>query len=474
MIKFLRFPEKLNTDVDTKKKIQSIFYTIIFVLPIIIIGSRGGLQYRPIDMISATAYAEGKNVSLVLNTPFCIIKSANKAQLEKRNYFNSSAIKKYYKTTHLKTDTLAFVQKNVVIIILESIGSEYTALANDKASLTPFLDSLSKKSTNFIHAYANGKTSIKGIPAVIAGIPTLFDGSFTYSAYNANNFESIASLLKKKGYSSSFFHGGNNGTMGFDVFSKAAGFDKYYGRNEYPNQKDYDGHWGIFDEPFYQFFKSRLDQQKQPFVSSFFSLSSHHPYTVPERYKNKFKGNSLEISASVQYADYALQEFFEEAKHTNWYKNSLFVITADHTSMSNNSKYQTDVGIYSIPLLFFDPSDNQGKEEIGTIQQIDIMPSILGKLHYNLPYFAYGNDYTENKLHYAVSFNGQCYQLITDQYCLQFDGEKSLAIYDIKNDQFLKNNLIKSINLKLEEDLLKSIIQTYNQSLIENKMTLKK
>jgi len=197
---------------------------------------------------------------------------------------------------------------------MESLGSEYTALAKDKQSLTPFLDSLADKSTQFVNAYANGKTSIKGIPAIVAGIPTLFDGSFTYSAYNANSFESIGSLLKKKGYSTSFYHGGNNGTMGFDVFAKAAGFDRYYGRNEYPNPVDYDGHWGIFDESFFQFFKAQLDQEKKPFATCFFSLSSHHPYTLPEKHKGRFKGNSLAIGASIQYADYALVQFFETAK----------------------------------------------------------------------------------------------------------------------------------------------------------------
>lgn len=473
LIRFTALPIVTLDKISPKAKLGIFLLLLMFIAPLMILGSRGGWQYRPIDMITATNYADGKHVSLILNSPFCIMKSANKAQLEKRSYYNSSALNKYYSTTHHKRDTALFQQKNVVIIILESIGSEYTALANDKASLTPFLDSLSKKSTQFTHAFANGKTSIKGIPAVVAGIPTLFDGSFTYSAYNANNFESVASILKKKGYSSSFFHGGNNGTMGFDVFSKAAGFDKYYGRNEYPNQNDYDGHWGIFDEPFYQFFKSNLDQQKQPFVSCFFSLSSHHPYTVPEKYKKKFLGNALEISASVQYADYALQQFFEKAKKANWYKNTLFVITADHTSMSKNPLYQTDVGIYSIPVLFFDPNEVEGKEEIRTIQQIDIVPSILGKLHYDLPYFAFGNDYEESKQHYAISFNGQYYQLITDKYCLQFDGEKTLAVYDLKSDIFLKNNIIKSIDFRLEEQLLKAIIQTYNLTLIENKMTVK-
>jgi len=460
---------------SSKSKIIQVIVALFILIPLLVLGSRGGWQYRPLDMISASNYAQGKAVALVLNSPFCIMKSANKAQLEKRKYFNEKQLSQLYTTYHPSEDTNAFQKKNVVIIIMESFGSEYTSLANDQQSLTPFFDSLARKSKLYTHAYANGKTSIKGIPAIVAGIPTLFDGSFTYSAYNANNFESVASLLKKKGYSTSFYHGGNNGTMGFDVFAKAAGFDRYYGRNEYPRTNDFDGHWGIYDEPFFQFFKQGLDAEPGPFVSCFFSLSSHHPYTLPEKYKDKFKGNSLVISATIEYADYSLSQFFKSAQQSDWYNNTLFVITADHTSISKNERYQTDAGIYSIPILFFEPSNQKAEVTESTVQQIDILPMILRQLHYDLPYFAFGNELEENGKSYAVSFNGQYYQLITDKYCLQFDGEKTIALYDMQADLLQKHNLIGSITIKnsYEENLIKAIIQTYNHSLIENKMTLK-
>ena len=475
LFKCIVFPAKFEGSLSWKLKTLNLIVLVLGILPLMVIGARGGLQYRPIDMITASNYAQGKHVSLVLNSPFCIMKSANRAQLEPLKFLPEKQVKELFSPFHYHKDTTLFQPKNVVFIIMESFGSEYTQLANDKESLTPFLDSLATKSTQFTNAYANGKTSIKGIPAIVAGIPTLFDGSFTYSAYNANSFESIATSLKKKGYSTSFFHGGNNGTMGFDVFAKAAGFDHYVGRKEYPKDTDYDGHWGIYDEPFFQFFKHKLDQEKKPFAACFFSLSSHHPYSLPEQYLNKFKGNSLEIGASIQYADYALAQFFKSAEKSAWYKNTLFVITADHTSISKNEQYQTDAGIYSIPLLIYDPKQAQGEIIEKPIQQIDILPSVLEQLNYDLPYFAYGNDFRRAASGYAISFNGQYYQLITAQYCLQFDGEKTIAVYNMKEDKLLKDNLINKAktNFKKEEELLKAIIQTYNQSLIENKMTVK-
>jgi phosphoglycerol transferase MdoB-like AlkP superfamily enzyme len=474
LIYFSRSNRLFHSVWTNKLKLIQILSILLFFLPLLVLGARGGWQYRPLDMIGASNYASGKNLALVLNSPFCLMKSANKPQLERLQYFSKNSLGQLYPTRHQHKDSVAFDQRNVVIIILESFGSEYTALANDNLSLTPFLDSLADNSTQFINAYANGKTSIKGIPAIVAGIPTLFDGSFTYSAYNANSFESIASLLKKKGYSTSFFHGGNNGTMGFDVFAEAAGFDRYFGKKEYPNTADYDGHWGIYDEPFFQFFKSQLDKEKGPFATCFFSLSSHHPYTLPKQYKDKFKGNALAIGASIQYADYSLAKFFETAKKANWYNNSIFIITADHTSMSKNEKYQTDAGIYSIPLLIFDPAKPKGSIVKKTIQQIDILPTVLDEMRYDLPYFAFGNAINETNKSYALSFNGQYYQMITDTFCLQFDGEKTIALFNILKDPLLKENLVykTGIPYKKDEKLLKAIIQTYNHSLIDNKMTL--
>lgn len=475
LIYFSKSNELKTQKLSNKSKVLELAFAIFVFIPLLVLGSRGGWQYRPLDMISASNYAQGKQVALVLNSPFCILKSANKVRLEKLKYFDDSKLHSVYSTFHFNKDSSDFKNKNVVIIIMESFGSEYTGLSGDQKSLTPVFDSLAKQGKLFSNAYANGKTSIKGIPAIVAGIPTLFDGSFTYSAYNANTFESVATLLRKKGYSTSFYHGGNNGTMGFDVFAKAAGFNRYYGRNEYPGTEDFDGHWGIYDEPFFQFFKQGLDAEKEPFVSCFFSLSSHHPYTLPDKYKGKFKGNSLVISPTIEYADYALGQFFKAAQRSDWYKNTIFVITADHTSISNNERYQTDAGIYSIPLLFFEPSNQKAEIIQRTVQQIDILPIILSQLHYDLPFFAFGNELNFNNEGFAISFNGQYYQIITDNYCLQFDGEKTVAIYDKHADPFQKTNLLNKqrVNILYEENLIKAIIQTYNHCLIENKMTLK-
>ncbi len=472
LYKFTRFKKAPEGLLKRGNKIFQGILLVFVLLPLFIMLGRGGWQYRPIDMITASQYIDGKNSALVLNTPFCIIKSANKDLLEPRPYFSQKQLKSIYRPIHFPSPSDTLNKKNIVLIVMESFGSEYTAVSGNP-SLTPFLDSLAGKSHCFTQAFANAKTSITGVPATAVGIPTLFSGSFTYSAYNGNTITGIASLLGSKGYTTSFFHGGNNGTMGFDVLSKAAGYQYYYGRNEYSNDKDYDGNWGIYDEPFFQFFSKKLNNEKQPFMSCMFSLSSHHPYTIPEKYKDTFKGNDLEISKSVSYADHALALFFEKAKKEPWFANTVFIITADHTSLSSNPRYQTDAGIYSIPLIIFEPG-KEAQTDNRTIQQIDILPTVMDIVEYDQPYFSFGQSmYQQNRNNFSISYNGQYYQLITDTFCLQFNGEATTAVYNRITDNELKNNIkdIKNLSVTRQENFIKAFIQTYNYCLINNKMT---
>src|SRR5690606_14279042 len=140
-------------------------------------------------------------------------------------------------------------------------------------------------------------------------------------------------LLGEKGYETAFFHGAPNGSMGFSAYMQLAGIKNYYGKNEYNNDDDFDGIWGIWDEPFMQFMAKKLDTFKQPFFSSFFSLSSHHPFKVPEHYAGKFPKGQLPLHEPIGYVDNALRQFFNTASKSEWYKNTLFVIVADHASM---------------------------------------------------------------------------------------------------------------------------------------------
>jgi phosphoglycerol transferase MdoB-like AlkP superfamily enzyme len=163
-------------------------------------------------------------------------------------------------------------------------------------------------------------------------------------------------LLKCKGYGSAFFHGGINSSMGFSAFAAQAGFDKYYGKDEYNNDRDYDGIWGIWDEEFLQFFAEKLNDMPQPFCTAVFTLSSHHPFKLPQRHESRFPEGSDPLTKCISYTDYALRRFFETAQTQSWYANTLFVITADHASHPLHAEYETSVGQMSVPIIYFAPN----------------------------------------------------------------------------------------------------------------------
>jgi phosphoglycerol transferase MdoB-like AlkP superfamily enzyme len=467
-------PAKQNLK-TRKEKLIYFFYQLIlftFIIGLGIIGARGGFQLRPIGIVTAGNYTSSQNVALVLNTPFTMLKTIGKPGLKDVTYFDKKTALSYFNP--LKSPSLRTAKNdNVVIIILESFSKEYIGSLNNNKGYTPFLDSLINNSLVFDHTFANGKRSIEAIPAILAGIPSLMSEAYITSKYSGNTFNSIATLLKQKGYYSSFFHGGTNGTMGFDNFINLAGFDKYYGRSEYNDEKDFDGKWGIYDEPFLQFFAKKLNETKQPFISSVFTLSSHHPYSVPQKYNGKFPKGKIEILQSIGYTDYALREFFKKVSTYSWFDNTLFIITADHTSESYTPEYQTRTGMYEIPLLFYKHNSNLKGINSTVAQQTDIMPSVLDYLGFDRKYVCFGNSLIDStSAHFAVNFSDETFQIICDDFSLNFDGQNPTALYNIKIDPLLKNNLIKKNDsyASFLSNQVKSYIQCYNNRMIKNKM----
>jgi len=453
-----------------------LFLVVIFAS---VIGIRGGFQLRPISLITAGNYTSAKYVPLLLNSPFSIAKTVGKESLKTISYFKSETeLAKVYTPLHKGIKT-GFRNYNVMIFILESFSLEHIGALNkdlengNYQGFTPFIDSLIPHSLIF-KGFANGKTSIQGIPSILSGIPSLMNESFIQSNYSTDKVNSLAGLLKPKGYTSAFFHGGTNGTMGFDSYTKFAGFDHYYGRSEYNNEKDYDGKWGIRDEEFFQYTAGILNKLPQPFLGALFSLSSHHPYFVPGKYNHTFRKGKLPIQESIMYTDHSLSEFFETAKKMPWFENTLFVITADHTSEGYYPYYQSSTGQYAIPVLFYKKnSDLKGlSKEI--IQQTDIMPSVLSYLGFDKDYIAFGTDvFDTTSPRFSIHYISGLYGLIKDGYLIEYDGTNSTALFDLNADKLQTNNLIKK-NLpaaKKLETFIKAYIQQYNNRVVENRLT---
>lgn len=320
--------------------------------------SSWGLQsgVRPITINNANEYVNRPvECALVLNTPFALMRTIGKSVFSVPTYYPSlEASAKVFDPIHKPVAT-AHNKKNVVILIVESFGREYIGAFNKQLEggsykgYTPNVDRLISKSCVFEYSYANGHKSIDGMPSVLSSIPMLIE-PFVLTPSSMNAYTGIPGHLSKWGYQTAFFHGANRGSMGFLAFANKIGFQSYYGRQDYSADKrfggdaDFDGNWGIWDEPFLQYFCTKMGEMRQPFMTAIFTVSSHHPYMVPRKYENIFKEDGLPIHKCIRYTDMAIGKFFATASKQPWFKNTIFILTSDHTNQSDHQEYKTDIG----------------------------------------------------------------------------------------------------------------------------------
>ena len=469
-------------------KIQPAIYypveTVIMVLTVYfsVIGIRGGFgRYtRPITLSNALQYTNAPRESaLVLNTPFSLMKTIENTTYVEKSFFADEELARHMNPIH-EAETSKVRTDNVVIIIWESCSKEYVGFYNHDiegyTGYTPFLDSLLAQCVTFDYSYASGRKSIDAMPSALSSIPMLIE-PYTVSPYSTNEVSSIAERLGKKGYTTAFFHGAPNGSMGFQAYARSAGFDAYYGMTEFNNDAEFDGTWAIWDEPFLQYYANTMSTMQEPFMTAVFTASSHHPFKVPAQYKDSFPKGPLPIHEPLGYADHAMRRFFETAKQQPWFEHTLFVILADHTNELILPEYTNSRGLYEIPIAFYHPQLTPEKRA-EVISQTDIMPSVLAWLGYDEPYFAFGeNILTAKKQHpYAVCYNAPVYQILSDSLIVQFDGENVTGVYDYQNDRYLRDNLKDTIDperIAPMTDYLKALIQQYVYRMVHNELTIR-
>ena len=485
----------VKSDVSELKKRLPVYYPVMLVsllgfVPFCVAGMRGGWtrDIRPITVSNANNYCDRPTeTGLVLNTPFSLIRTIGKNNFEVIAYYDAKQLEQIYTPIHQPQCRHPFMKKNVVVIIIESFGREYIGTYNQDAgypSQTPFTDSLlAHGALTYRYSYCNGRKSIDGMPSILSSIP-MFVEPFFLSPYSVNDVSGLADCLNGKGYETAFFHGAERGSMGFMAFARATKFKEYYGREDFvadPRTKgdaEYDGWWGISDEPFMQYMCQKITDMKQPFMTALFTLSSHHPFRVPDAYKDVFKNEDpeMEIYPVIRYTDMALQHFFESAKKQPWYENTIFAITSDHTNMTKYQHYRTDIGGFASPVIFYDPSGEMGEGMVDAIaQQTDIMPSILEHLGYDLPYLSFGVDLltTPAEDTWAVNYLNGIYQYVKHGHILQFDGQRTCGVYAL-TDSLMKTNMMGKVAEQPQmERELKAIIQQYMERMTQNRLIIK-
>lgn len=470
-----RIFKKYDKPVVVKLNILSQCSIFIISILLSIIGLRGGLQLRPIVPGTAAEYVnESRQMPLIASTTMNLIFSTQQRFLSENKNFDAKLAENINPLIHQYQRKLTTKPQNVVVIVLESFGKEAIGFYNKYQCFTPFLDTFLTKTTQAKHSFANGLRSSQGITALASGIPAMMEDPLMFSAYQSNQIEGIGTHLNDLGYQSFFFHGANKGSMEFERFSKMCGIDHYYDIDEYPDAKDYDGSWGIWDDKYFQYFKNNLDTVSTPFYAMMFSLTSHHPYKVEQWFKEK-NPSLNDFERATLYTDYALKHFFEEAKKTKWYDNTLFVILADHTGLSTHPEYQNVWSRYQVPIAFYHPNQTL-KFETEQMQQIDIMPSILDYVGYQKPFFAFGKScFNENeKNHTIINYGEGIYQIIDFPYLLLKNSNQIVGLFNLESDPTLKNDLqkVEKENSARLLQLLNIQIDQHHHAMIHNQLKL--
>ena len=316
--------------------------TMLAAVGLAVGGVRGGFtkMTRPITISNATLYtADNARATMILSNPFAILRTiSSSGKLHYEKYFDEQTLATIYSPEHFPAEGTAPTEltgRNVVLFIMESFSAEHSALLrpdlyedSEQKGYTPFFDSLMRQSYTFYNMYANGKRSIQALPAVWSSIPS-FKSPFVLMPQALAETRSLPAILKDKGYETMFFCGSDHGSMGFGAYARQAGIENLYSRQDYEKvhgSGDFDGYWGIWDEKFLNYMGEVLSEQKEPFFSTMFTLTSHHPFVIPQEYEGVYPKGYTPNHQCVGYVDDAFRKFFAKHENDEWFRNTILCL----------------------------------------------------------------------------------------------------------------------------------------------------
>ncbi len=480
---FVLLKLKIKRHFISNKPVRYAFQTIILVFSMLfaIVGIRGfsiSAATFPITMSDATSYVEPKYASLVLSNPFCLIRTFNHSLVSPQLSKDTDL---YQPVQSVDSCQYNIENMNIVLVVLESFGSAHIKSLSDSfkaddITYTPFLDSLFQHGLLMTSAYQSGGRSIDAMPAMWASIPS-YKQNFLSLPQSAAEYKALPDILSDMGYTTSFMHGATESSMSFKSFGQMAGINNFTALEDYESEvgrDDFDGKWGVFDHKFLPFALSKIDELKSPFFNTIFTLSSHHPYTIPKGYEDKYPTGKIDIHKTIAYSDDALRAFFNGAKSKPWYNNTLFIVTADHGSGADNAKWLKPPYNYRVPIFMYTPSGIIPAQKIDkVVSHIDLMPTLLSMMNYKDKFFGYGTNYFEvsEKEPFVVNSFMGTYNVVTKDILYQFNDKDLVGVYDYINDYLLKNNLVSS-HKSSDIEFYKAYIQSYYTMVGKRKYTV--
>ncbi|MFT4018739.1 MAG: LTA synthase family protein [Agriterribacter sp.] len=370
---------------------------------------------------------------------------------------------------------------NIILIAIESFSADFLKAFGNQENLTHHYDSLADQSIFFTNLYATGTRTVRGMEALTLCVPPTPGNSIVRRPDNQHIF-SIATILRQKHYHPLFIYGGdgyfdnmNNffGGQGFDIVDRNRGnplSDKIDTRRYTIPDKEvsFENAWGICDEDLYKQAIKYADQSfaaNTPFFQFVMTTSNHKPYTFPTGKINLPQGDR---NAAVKYTDYALGKFISDAQKKWWFKNTVFVIVADHCA-SSAGKWEINIDKHHIPAIIYNlPHPPQRINRL--VSQIDLMPTLFGYLNWNYTSDLYGRDINQTETGEERAFIGnyRTLGLLKQNMFTQIDDRKRIVQFSVSQ----KDESMLETENKNEELISETIsyYQTASERFKNNKM----
>ena len=280
--------------------------------------------------------------------------------------------------------------RNLVLIVEESLGAQYVGNLGG-ADLTPCLDALAAQGWNFTRAYATGTRSVRGLEAVTAGFPPTVSDAALRLANAQSRFFTLAQLLKRHGYRSRFIYGGEAHFDNMKSFFLGNGFDDLFDLPTFESPA-FVGTWGASDEDMFDKLHALLESGGgQPTLTLAFSVSNHTPWEYPAG-RFPVQGDPATVENTVRYADWAIGRFFEQARRSHYWDDTVFLIVADHDSRVGGAQL-VPLRHFHIPALILGGGVPTRRDE-RIISQIDLPPTLLSLIGVSDSHPMIGHDLT--------------------------------------------------------------------------------
>ena len=346
------------------------------------------------------------------------------------------------------------LQKNVVLISIESLSAAYMKAYGYEESVTPFLDQLAQKSLFFTNLYATGNRTVRGLEALTLCIPpTAGESVIKREKENKNKF-TTGSVFKSKGYSVKYLYGGYSYFDNMKDFYGGNGYEIVDRDNFTPEEITFANVWGVCDEDMAKKAISEMNKDYKagkPFFHHWMTVSNHRPFTYPEG-KIDIPADSKSRKGGVKYTDYSIMKFFEMAQKQPWFKNTVFVIVADHCS-SSAGKTELPMDKYRIPAMIYAPEFVAPQKFSQVTSQIDVMPTVLGLLNFKYQSKFLGQDvFSKNFVPRAYIATYQDLGFIKDNYLTVISPTKKIKQYQLV--QKPNTNTTTEFNIYYTENLL--------------------